>query len=105
MFPVVGAVGALLGPIVYEQRHIPADLRSLPSAPTPSVERDLSCAVEATCGPLRGPATLTLGAAGAAPTVEPVEALPPGYAECAARVLGDTISGALRLAPCETAPR
>lgn len=100
--PVVGLTAAVVSPIVYEQRHVPEELRAPAPVAPPSLERDLACAVEARCGPVRAEATLVLDA-GAPPTVEPAGALPPGYAECAARVLADSGLERLALAPCPDA--
>ena len=99
VFPALGVVGGLVGPAVYAERNIPAELRN-PEAAAPSVEGDLACAVEAACGPLRAAATLTFRKEAREPTVDPPEALPPGYAACAARVVDGRIEGVFALAPC-----
>ncbi len=96
--PVIGVLASLAAPRIYAIRHIPAEQRA-PVQVDASIERDLACAVEKVCGPLRGEVTLTL-AVGGEPTAEPVGVLPPGYGACAARVIGTQIDGALRLAPC-----
>jgi hypothetical protein len=98
--PAVGFLGGLAAPWVYEQRHLPAELRAPTVVSDPSLEADLACSVEAACGPLRAPATLTFAADGADPVVEPAGALPPGYAGCARRTVGAAITGRFELAPC-----
>lgn len=101
--PVCGGLASIAAPIIYAQRNIPEELRSPVVVEDASVERDLACAIEATCGPLRVEATLTFAANGGDPAVSPPDALPPGYAACAARVVGIQITGAFRLAPCAPA--
>ncbi|MBM4389950.1 MAG: hypothetical protein FJ090_02400 [Deltaproteobacteria bacterium] len=96
--PVLGGVLSVAAPFVFESRHIPAELRPGAQPLTPQVERELSCAVEAACGPLRAPVTLELGGA---PELNPSDVMPPGYADCAAKHLGRAFGELIQLSPCE----
>lgn len=89
--------GAVLPPIVWQLRQA-AGVQPGVQVVDADLASALSCDVEEACGPLRAAAALSLGPP---IVVVPAGALPPGYAECAAKAIGDGFgSGPFDLAPC-----
>ncbi len=94
----VGMLASMAAPLFYEQLHVDPSLRPGAQVLTPEIERQLSCSVEAACGPLRQAGTLVLVGT---PELLPTGTFPPGYAECAAAQLGTAFGEQIELTPCE----
>ena len=79
---VAGAVGSVVAPVVWKARNIPDVELDPGAAPDPSFVHELACRVSERCKPPLKDAVLHVGAE---VSLDPADAVPPGWLDCARR--------------------